>query len=691
MKINQDFIKKIFNLEIKLKKHSDKIKLSKYEEQIPMYDIYSQRIYPIFKQNIHDRLLRSHYRFVNVEVYQWLQNLYDKYSDDKDTARRLKYNLDVMDNYDLDELIETSYKALYKYSPALGLLVSICKRNSFHPFISHLKPYYSKNELIKLGQNMGLIKREIDPEYLINQETHYKICKKISNKDVSFDEMKKHYEYIKQNNLISWICFYSWNGSFIYNRFLRNKKVRANRSPNMRRSLQENNFNEIFIKGLYEIVDKMRNSPALIDDYEVYRFVWNDSYLVNLKEGDIFVDNGFLSTTRDPFYTPGINQVFGLVLIKIKIPKNKKGVGLFIENFSLFPHEEEYLLPPYSKIKLISKNDNFKYYHTNPEFEKSINKKYEFELVDVDYDKFNQIHKIPIQKISESINQIENIILNGIDRINLIEQFIRIYTSNNKINLRLGKNKVYSFTYQWFDSTKISAYEKFYGNKQRDGILFSIWNDLGYPVLNIELGNEIIVNFINQKYFGESDELSCDDIELVYHFGRIFKYKHILIYHHFKSFAHLSDNYQKPNRIFLDMNLYNSTLYTYLKTGKKYLEHLNCKKYLTYNLGYNYLDKYFAKPIDEDLKNKLPSNVQKCKNIKDAFILIIEKYFYSYPKIISEMDSNITKSQFIIYNIYDRLVDSGLSEQIIPNFLYNSEDLIDDRLRLVFRQPVRRF
>ena len=47
MKINLDFIKKIFNGEILLKKNEDKIKLSKYTEYIPMYDIYTENIYPI--------------------------------------------------------------------------------------------------------------------------------------------------------------------------------------------------------------------------------------------------------------------------------------------------------------------------------------------------------------------------------------------------------------------------------------------------------------------------------------------------------------------------------------------------------------------------------------------------------------------------------------------------------------------
>ena len=69
MKIDLEFIKRIFNLEIKLKNKEDKIKLSKYEDLIPMYDIYSQKIYPINKQNIHYRLIESHYRFINQESH----------------------------------------------------------------------------------------------------------------------------------------------------------------------------------------------------------------------------------------------------------------------------------------------------------------------------------------------------------------------------------------------------------------------------------------------------------------------------------------------------------------------------------------------------------------------------------------------------------------------------------------------
>jgi hypothetical protein len=49
MKINNDLIKKIFDGKIKITNKSDKIKLSSYQEVIPMYDIYTERIFPIKK------------------------------------------------------------------------------------------------------------------------------------------------------------------------------------------------------------------------------------------------------------------------------------------------------------------------------------------------------------------------------------------------------------------------------------------------------------------------------------------------------------------------------------------------------------------------------------------------------------------------------------------------------------------
>jgi hypothetical protein len=666
MKINSDFIYKIFNLEIKLKKDSDKIKVSKYEEQIPMYDIYSQKIYPINKTNIHHRLIESHYRFINEEIYRWLTLLYNKYIKDDIKGPKLKYNLSVLANYDIPTLIETSYKTLYKYSPQLGLSVSICKRNSFNPFVNHLTPYYTKLELIKLGQNMNLIKSKVLPEELIDMDIHYNICKKVSYDDVSFDEIKNHHIHIMKSNMISWICYYSWTGSFLFNKYLRH----SNSLP-------------VGYSGINKISDCIASAPPLERDYDIYRFIWDDSFLINLKEGDIFIDKGFISATRDPFYSPGLNGNFGLILLKIKLPKNIKGVGLFIENFSLFPKEEEILLPPKSKLKLISRNNDFKYYHTNPEFERLINRKYEFELVSN-----NNSHKIQESKIIiKEYHDITKFEINGLDRVDMIKKFIQKYAINNIIPIKYGTSE-YTLYYQWFDSTNTSSYEKFYYNKVKDGILFILMDSNGYPYLNIELGNNMAINYLNTLYFRNNMDISHkieDYIDLIYCIGKLFYYKNALIFNEYKSFIEFNSNYPETNHIFLAQNLYNSSLYKYLKTQN--IQKIN--PFITYTLGYWYVDEYFNKNVTKAILDRVPPELKNVKNNREMLIEIIEKYFYLYPKVLSLMDRNIIKNNYIQFNIYDKMVAEGLADNFKP-MDHTNDDNIDDNFKLIFRQPIRR-
>jgi hypothetical protein len=667
MKINYELIEKIFNLKLKLTLIKDKEKISKYEDYIPMYDIYSQQIYPINKINIHYRLIECHYRFVNIEVYNWIKILYNKYK-----YKHLENNLKIMSNYDLNILINTSYKALYKFSPSLGLLVSICKRNSFHPFIFHLKPYYSKLELIKLGQNMQIINTNINLEELVNHELHYDLCKKVSFNDVSFDEILRHHNYIIENNCIGWICFYSFFGSFLYNNYLRSNSI----------------INSQFYIGLSSLIKIFNYAPKLDNDYYIYRFIWNDKFIETLKVGDIFMDNGFMSATRDPFYSPGLSGSFGLILIKIKIPKNKLGIGLFIENFSLFPKEEEFLLTPFSKFKLLSQDNNFKYYHTNKEFEKLINKKYEFEYIGFD----NYL----LQKLEKKINNIKfkyksfNIIdinINGIDRISIIKKFIATYSSNYIINLKL-KNKLYIFNYQWFDSSRESSYEKLYYNKIKDGMLLSIFNSDGYPVLNIELGNKMVINFLNQFYLANEIQYMTNNIlELIYQIARIFNYSKVMIFHEYESFSIFKENYNKSHHIFLYTNLFNKFIYKYLKNNNKFH---SSNPYISYDVGYWFLDSYFNKPIPDNIINKIPQTLKNLKTIKSLFIKTIEHHFNFYNVLINLLDPKIFDSQYVIYNVFDRLVAENLIENFKPNIGYSDNNYMDENYKLIFRQSFRR-
>lgn len=660
MKINKDFVNKIFNQKLKLNKQSDKIKLSKFGQLIPMYDIYSQQIYPITNENIHYRLINSHYRFINSEVKKWIENQLKKQKDEKsELYLKLKRNLDIINNYDLKTLEETSYQTLYQYSPKLGLSVSICKRNSFHPYSIHLTPYYTKDELIKLGQNMGIVKN-ITSKKLIDKELHYKICKKVSKNDISNEEISKHTQYIIDSEVNSWLSFYSFNGSYLYNKFLRNDKKK---------------MSSFMHGGLNKIVNCIKNAPALEKNYFIYRFLWDDIFLQGLKIGQSYVEPGFLSTTRDPFYSPGIEQNFGLILVKIYLPKNKKGIGLLMENFSLFPKEEEFLLPPNCSLKLKSKDDKFKYYHTNKSFENVITTKYEFTLGSIDY---NSITKIKPTSSSIQLLQLDSIELNGNNRIYLFNQFFTDYTNQFKeFKLKVDKTE-YIFRYNWFDSTE--SYSRFYYNKMKDGVIFNCFKD-GYPIISVECGDEMVINFVKKYYYPNTyfDELL---LEIYAFFARIFKYREAKIfldYHDFREFNQSNYAYNY---------LYCHPIYQYAKNKTKF----TTNKFISYPFGYRKLDKIFSSKVPSEVNIKLNKELSGL-TWKELYIKIIENHFYLYPKLEEWLDvyyHNFSRNYYLIFDVETYLLNKGHEINIPPDFVYSENQIDTEDYKLVFRQPIRR-
>jgi len=521
--------------------------------------------------------------------------------------------------------------------------------------MKHLKPYYTKLELIKLGQNMNLIK-DLDIEKLLNQEFHYEICKKIRHNDVSFEEIEDHTLYILKNDIISYICFYSFFGSFLYNKNLRNNTT---------------TLNKFLADGINSIINIIYKSPKLKNNYYLYRFVWDDYFLKDMKIGDYFIDTGFLSTTRDPFYSPGINGNFGLTLLKINIPKNKNGIGLFIENFSLFPKEEEFLLPPNTKLKLISKNDKFKYFHTNETFEKIITKKYEFEYVDS-----LDIQKINIENTFKTIDNLKTYEVSGKDRVTMFKNFI---SESNQI--KIDNYLLVSF---FFDSTSESSYNKLYFNKIKDGLLISIYEN-GYPYLNIECGKEMIINYLNQFYFYGDNKIELNEklVDIILEIGRIFYYKEAKIFYNYRNFSEFKKNYD--NKLFLYTNYYNHTLYDYAKNKIKFLNY----KFIKNNQGWYYIDEILDTKLSDEIKIKfkLESN-----NLRKELINIIENNFSIYDKFIKDIPEldKINKNSYFIFEIYEKLNN----ENRITNFrsiFYEDEEELGDDFKLIFRQPLRRY
>nr|QFG74555.1 MAG: hypothetical protein [Megaviridae environmental sample] len=653
-KINYDYIKDIFNNKISLSKSKEKEELSKYNEYIPMYDIYSENIYPINKSNLYYRLIDCHYRFITSEVKQWIEN---KHKKNKKYHKLLK----IISNYDLNILEKTSYETLYKFSPNLGLSISICKRNSFYPYSKHLKPYYSKNELIKLGLNNNIIKN-IENTNLSDKKLHYEICKKVSNNDVSSDLIHNSMKFIIDNNLVSWTCFYSLTGSYLYNNYLRGIN---------------NNLPNLFGENLIKYMKVIKSNSKLDKDYYLYRFIVDDKFIKNIKVGDHYIEKGLLSTTRDPFYSPAMNFDFGLILLKINIPKRFSDIGLFIENFSLFPKEQEFLLSPYLKLKLISRDDNFKYFHVNKEFEKLIKTKYEFTIVEkLDIPRLRFIEDdIP------TLNLID-LELEGDSRVTLFELFLNMCDSNYQFKYN---NKVYNC--EWFDST--SVYKNLFHNNTKDGILITHYID-NYPVICIECGKDLCVNYLKQYYYYDrfmTLKLS-DLIQFVAMISKIFKYPTSKIYFDYKNFVEFKKNYSNDiQKLYLHNNLYCENIYLYLKDKRNIFD----SKFFKYEYGYFNLDKLGKENIPKKILNLLPDTF-KVKTWKDLIVKSVEEKFYIYKKVekwCNTYNNNVFKKNYVIFdcNMYLRYNDFNVID--VPDFKFNNTE---DRnnYNLIYRLNTRR-
>ena len=146
-------------------------------------------------------------------LLKYRSNPFKLSSEEKEFQEKITYNLEVISNYHLDTLEETNIHAFYYGSSNLGQSISICRRKSFYPSLKHLTPYYSLNELIKMGQNMNMIEKKITPVELQNEKLHYQVCKEISKNDIYAKEIITHQNYLK--DYYNLITFFSIYGSYV--------------------------------------------------------------------------------------------------------------------------------------------------------------------------------------------------------------------------------------------------------------------------------------------------------------------------------------------------------------------------------------------------------------------------------------------------------------------------------------------
>jgi hypothetical protein len=213
--------------------------------------------------------------------------------------------------------------------------------------------------------------------------------------------------------------------------------------------------------------------------------------------------------------------------------------------------------------------------------------------------------------------------------------------------------------------------------------MFSVFDENGYPFINIELGNKLVINYLNRFfYYKTKQDLDSKHLDLILEFGRLFNYKKCIIFNNFNNFANI--NLYTKN-MFLYTSFYDNTLYDYIVSNKIYLK----DPYITYESGYWKLDDFLKKEPENDIVNKLPEKFKKIKTNGKLILDLIEKDFYLYLKVINNFDTDIFNNCYVVFNMYEKLVSQKRIEHV-HNMNYTDEEDMDDNYKLVFRQPIRR-
>jgi hypothetical protein len=616
--------------------------ISKIEDKVPLYDAYSENLYLINKLNVYDRVTHFSYRFPEIELLEELYKVKDNIENInnlndpliKRKIRKINLIQTFIEQFDLTTLFDTYVNVFYKYSDFAGKGMTLCKRPSFIPQSKHITPYYTKNEVIAIALNMGI---NVDVTSFVEQPIIKKLCKKIKQNEMSASMMLSHQKYIIESTKLGLVQYYTLQGSSFMNQYLRgftNYKC-------------QNKYIENQIRPMWDLVI---NSPPFDKSYVLYRFVGSDEHIKHLKIGDVYVESGFMSTTRDPFYRSDLYE-FGFILMKIKIPANVDGIALCLELTSHFPEEQEIIFPPNTSFKLIKKDEDVPYFHTNKTITSQVKVRYEFEWTAHDSPSFitktdntNELVK------SEPINFLT---IKGVDRITLSEKinwFVKKHVNEmHQFTSVIGDN-TYITVVEEYDST--GAYKNFYALETSNGYsIYSIYD--GFILFFIELGDtnngkEMHVNYYLKYNMLDTEKILGDNnfIQYISSIAYYFGIPNVVLYANYMSTSmtttiqsggvhqrSFSGNIIK-NPILLNYTDYLSCSYCvdiwkYLKNGEKRYEQTNC-------LNIELRPKFSYR--DLDMLKTLDIMMVLSKSDNDECYQIYDKLFRqtSLPQTVSE-------------------------------------------------------
>ena len=175
--------------------------------------------------------------------------------------------LNFLNNFNLNILYKTYVYLFYKFSNEAGKNLTLCEKPSFIPYYKHIKPYYSRSELINLALNMGII---VPNKIKYENEHLSKLCLKVINNDINKKILLNHKKHIISNDRIGIIQYYTLQGNYFINQYMR-----MHTDSNVR-----NEYLEEIIKSMWSLVI---TAPSFDKSYILYRFIKEDDHLRNLK------------------------------------------------------------------------------------------------------------------------------------------------------------------------------------------------------------------------------------------------------------------------------------------------------------------------------------------------------------------------------------------------------------------------
>jgi hypothetical protein len=697
---------KLDSLTDDIKKYINDLKkyISKIDNYIPLFDYSTKNIYLIEKEDIYQKVTLNNFRFPTNSIINLLKKTIDDLTKINSQDWIIKYikkiqkNINFLSNFDLKILKETYTDAFLNTNPTSRDLTS-CVKPSYLPYQTYQSPYYTKSELISMALNLKIIKNKKIKPWAYSDTELKKICSELAKYEISTTMLIYNQLYILYNNAKSYVQFYSLFGSYYFNSYLRNNK-----------SIKDADLD----KHIDNFLKIIKFAPAFDSNYEVYRFIENDDYISHLKIDQIYDENSFISTTRNPFY-PMKDNNFGFILLKIRLKKGLTGIGLLMESYSNYQSEQEVLLPP-SRLKLIEVNSDI--YMGNKLAEKKIIKKYIFEYIEpISYDVITYTNNYITKKIIIPLIDFYNVEYEG---SNSLEKTLNFFNSLPKYNLRrcfksiIGSTE-YNFTAYFLSQNKV--YKKFFflqrENDTNDEIYLTIQNPSnGQIELIVEIKTIISVNYYH-RYSGLKNTINDDDlIHWLSGLAKALNINSIIIHGNYSSYAGIVENLMSKSDVSLlenfkviqnidnpdvnILNLYTADIHTYCTDLTDYIfenkKRFNNKSYIERKIPLHLIDKlkniYFIDLVQYD-----SPDYQTLKKIYDKLDKLTIFEFYkiihiNYPYLIPKLQNLIILTYpknillpwhfYYVLNPFEYLFEKGIVKYISNIQIDKITDLIKD-------------